>query len=58
MIRTNHNYTDMSSYAVEGIQKITKVVARHDAGTGRIYLPKEWVGEEVEIIRTGRKVER
>jgi len=46
----------MSSYTVDGIQKITKVVARHDAGTGRIYLPKEWVGEEVEIIRTGRRV--
>jgi hypothetical protein len=48
----------MSSYTVEGSQMIIKVVARHDAGTGRIYLPKEWVGEEVVIIRTGKKVEK
>lgn len=58
MVRTTHICIVMSSYIVEGLQKITKVVAKHDAGTGRVYLPKEWVGEEVEIIRTGRKVER
>lgn len=58
MSRSNQYYTDMSSYTVEGIQKLTKVVSRHDAGTGRIYLPKDWIGEEVEIIRTGRKVKK
>lgn len=46
----------MSRYSVDGIQKIVKTVSNHAAGTGRVYLPKEWVGEEVEIIRTGRKV--
>jgi hypothetical protein len=46
----------MTRYTVDGIQKITKVVAKHDAGTGRVYLPKDWVGEEVEIVRTGRKI--
>jgi len=43
-------------YLIHGIQRIVKVVKAHEK-TGRIYLPKEWVGEEVEIVRTGIKVE-
>lgn len=46
----------MSRYSVDGIQKIVKTVSNHASETGRIYLPKDWVSEEVEIIRTGRKV--
>lgn len=48
----------MHIYNIEGLQKVTKVVAGTSTGTGRVYLPADWVGEEVEIIRTGRKVER
>ena len=57
MIRTNHKWLVMTRYEIDGLQKITKIVASHGAGTGRVYVPKEWVGEEVEIVRTGRKVE-
>lgn len=45
----------MTVYPVEGIQRVVKIVAKH-SGSGHVYLPKAWVGEEVEIIRTGRKV--
>lgn len=47
---------DHMSYVIQGIQRIVKVVKAHE-NTGRVYLPKDWVGEEVEIVRTGVKVE-
>jgi hypothetical protein len=43
-------------YSIVGIQRIVKIVKPHE-NTGRVYLPKEWIGEEVEIVRTGVKVE-
>ena len=39
----------MTTFTVEGEQLIKKTVA--DGGTsGRIYVPKKWIGQEVAII--------
>jgi len=46
----------MHTYTIEGIQKKVIVVSRHNDATGRIYLPGEWTGEEVEVVRTGRVI--
>jgi putative transposon-encoded protein len=50
-------YVVMTKYQIEGVQKIVKIVRSQSGQTGRVYVPKEWIGEEVEIVRTGVKVE-
>jgi hypothetical protein len=46
----------MNSYSIDGLEKKTLVVKKRTETTGGVYLPGKWVGEEVEVVRTGRKV--
>ena len=47
----------MHSYSLEGVEKKTLVVKKRTDTTGGVYLPGAWIGEEVEVVRTGRKIE-
>ena len=46
----------MDSYIIPGIEKKTLVVKKRTETTGGVYLPGKWIGEEVEVVRTGRKI--
>lgn len=41
-------------FTVKGNELIEKVV-KPSGNSGRVYLPKSWIGEIVVIVRTGRK---
>jgi len=43
-------YETKDSYTIEGYDIRTKVVAKSGMA-GRIYLPQEWIGKTVKIIR-------
>ncbi|MFB6283522.1 MAG: DUF2080 family transposase-associated protein [Halobacteria archaeon] len=41
----------MDRYEVEGHEVLEKEV-KEQGGVGRVYLPKEWIGGRVKIVRT------
>ena len=46
----------MHSYSIEGTEKKTLIVKKRTDTSGGVYLPGAWIGEEVEVVRTGRKI--
>ncbi|MCK9592969.1 MAG: DUF2080 family transposase-associated protein [Methanoregula sp.] len=41
-----------TALSVEGYEMIEKTVMPQGATSGRVYVPKAWIGKKVKIIRT------
>ncbi|MFB6282965.1 MAG: DUF2080 family transposase-associated protein [Halobacteria archaeon] len=41
----------MDRFSIEGHEVLVKEV-KEQGGVGRVYLPKEWIGTNVKIVRT------
>jgi putative transposon-encoded protein len=48
MVKTEREEKD--SYTIQGYEIRSKIVAK-SGKAGRIYLPQEWIGKKVKVIR-------